>query len=76
MVHVRVLFTFLGTGSTDFCTEFANLVGKFTSASHCLYGQQANGSAVMIQLDATGEHFNVLLIQASTCTVITFYCTR
>ena len=74
MLQVRMLITFFCTGITNLRTERTDLFGKRTSARHGFYCQKADGGAVAVQLDAMGEHFHVLLLQASTCAMQAFDC--
>lgn len=70
-----VLFTLVGTGITNFRTQFADAVGKLRAPAHQRSGSPADGSAIAVGFDAVGHFRHVRFTQARIGTTLALLST-
>lgn len=72
MLHLVVLLAFLGAHVAHVGAGFTYIGGELAAASHVTSGKTADLRAIDVELDATRQHFHVVLPQASGRAVIAF----
>ena len=64
VLHVGVIFAFLGAALADLFAELAKLFREFSVEAHDLGRGIAKGGALQVELDAAGHAFDVLFEEA------------
>ena len=71
VLHVGVVFAFLGAAVTDAFAELAKLFGEFAIKTHDLGGGMAEGATFKVKLDAADHAFDVLFKKTGAGALLT-----
>jgi hypothetical protein len=71
VLHVRVIFAFLGAAVTDAFAELAKLFGEFAVKTHDLGGGIAEGGAFEVKLNAADHAFDVFFEKTGAGALLT-----
>jgi hypothetical protein len=71
MLHVIVFRAFFSARGANLRAELADALREFRAARHLVGRERAHVGTAPIKLDAAGEHFHIVLLQACARAVFT-----